>query len=64
MPRVERGTVTVLLVDFLAAMRVMTAGLIYTKVDPVYLVILSGITFGLFFLVWALLVRSGRPVAK
>ena len=64
MPQVERGTVAVLLVDFLAAMGVMTFGLIYARVDPAYLVLLSAITFGLFFIVWALLARSGKPPAK
>ncbi len=38
----------------------MTAGLIYARVNPVYLVLLSAITFALFFLVWALLVKSAR----
>jgi len=64
MPQVERGTVAVLLVDFLAAMGVITFGLLYAKVDPVYLVLLSAITFGLFFIVWALLAKSGKPTAK
>jgi len=64
MPQVERGTIAVLLVDFLAAMGVITFGLIYAKADPVYLVLLSAITFGLFFVVWALLARSGKPAAK
>jgi hypothetical protein len=61
MPQVERGTVAVLLVDFLAAMAVIAFGVIYAKVDPVYLVLLSAITFALFFIVWALLARSGKP---
>jgi len=61
MPQVERGTVAVLLADFLAAMGVITFGLIYAKVDPVYLALLSAITFGLFLIVWALLARSGKP---
>ena len=64
MPQVERGTVVVLLADFLAAMGVITFGLIYAKVDPVYLVLLSAITFGLFFIVWALLAKSAKPAAK
>jgi hypothetical protein len=63
-PQIERGTVAVLLVDFLAAMGVMTFGLIYAKVDPIYLVLLSAITFGLFFVVWALLVKSAKPAAS
>ena len=57
-PRTERGTVAVLLIDFLAAMAVITGGLLYAKVAPVYLVILAGITFALFFIVWALLSKS------
>ncbi len=60
MPRIERGTVAVLLVDFLAAMAVITGGLLYARVDPVYLVLLGAITFALFFLVWALLAKSAK----
>jgi len=56
--RVERGTVAVLLVDFLAAVGVMTFGLLYARVDPVYLVLLSAVTFALFLLVWVMLRRS------
>lgn len=61
MPQVERGTVAVLLADFLAAMGVIAFGVIYAKVDPVYLVLLSAITFALFFVVWALLAKSSKP---
>jgi len=64
MPQVERGTVAVLLVDFLAAMGVITFGLLYAKVDPVYLVLLSAMTFVLFFIVWALLAKSGKTAAR
>jgi len=64
MPQVERGTVVVLLADFLAAMGVITFGLIYARVDPVYLVLLSAITFGLFFIVLVLLAKSAKPPAK
>ena len=64
MPQVERGTVVVLLADFLAAMGVITFGLIYARVDPVYLVLLSAITFGLFFIVLVLLAKSAKPAAK
>ena len=63
MPKVERGTVAVLLIDFLAAMGVITFGLLYAKVNPVYLVLLSAITFGLFFVVWVLLAKSGKPAS-
>jgi len=45
----------VLLADFLAAMGVITFGLFYAKISPVYLLLLSAITFSLFFLVWVLL---------
>jgi hypothetical protein len=48
-------------VDFLAAMGVMTAGLLYAKVNPIYLVLLSAITFALFFVVGALLRKSVKP---
>lgn len=58
MVRVERGTVAILLVDFLAAMGVMTFGLLYANVDPVYLAVLSAVTFALFLLVWVMLRRS------
>lgn len=51
MPRIEKGTVAVLLVDFLAAMAVITGGLLYARVDPAYLLVLGAITFALFFLV-------------
>jgi hypothetical protein len=61
MPQVERGTAAILVVDFLATMGAITFGLIYAKMDPVYLVLLSAITFGLFFVVWALLARSSKP---
>jgi hypothetical protein len=61
MPAIDRGTTSVLLVDFLAAMGVMTFGLLYAKVDPVYLVLLAAITFALFFMVWALLAKSSEP---
>jgi len=64
MPQVEKGTVVVLLADFLAAMGVITFGLIYARVDPVYLVLLSAITFGLFFIVLVLLAKSANPAAK
>ena len=60
---IERATVAVLLVDFLAAMGVITAGLLYARISPVYLVCLGVITFALFFIVWVLLSRSGRPSA-
>jgi len=56
----DRGTTAVLLVDFLAAMGVITFGLLYARVNPVYLFLLASITFGLFFLVWALLSRADR----
>jgi hypothetical protein len=54
--------VAVLLVDFLAAMAVITFGLLYAKVDPVYLALLSAITFILFFVVSILLTRSDQYV--
>ena len=60
MPRTERGTVAVLLADFLAAMAVMTGGLLYTKIAPAYLLLLVGLTFGLFFVVWLLLALSNK----
>jgi hypothetical protein len=55
--KVERGTVAVLLIDLLAAMGVMTFGLLYARVDPAYLALLSAITFALFLLVWVMLRR-------
>ena len=55
--KVERGARVVLLVDFLATMGVITFGLLYAKVEPVYLALLAGITFALFFIV-SFLVRS------
>jgi hypothetical protein len=61
LPKIERGTVAVLLVDFLAAMGAITFGLVYAKVELVYIVLLSAITFGLLFIVWALLAKSGKP---
>jgi hypothetical protein len=60
MPGIERGTVAVLLIDFLATMGVITAGLLYAKVDPAYLVLLSAITFRLFLVVWVLLKSKAR----
>jgi hypothetical protein len=48
----------VLLADFLVTMVVITFGLLYAKVNPVYLAILAGITFALFFVVSTLLTRS------
>ena len=56
------GTVAVLLVDFLAAMAVITFGLLYAKTNPIDLVILAGLTFALFFVVSALLHRSDAYV--
>jgi hypothetical protein len=56
--RIERGTVTVLLIDFLAAMGVMTGGLLYAHIQPIYLAVLSGITFVLFLFVWILMTRT------
>ena len=50
-----------LLADFLAAVAAITFGLLYAKVDPVYLILLLGITFALFFIVWWLL---GHQVAS
>jgi len=55
-----RGSVAVLLVDFLAAMAVITFGLLYAKESPVDLLILAGLTFGLFFVISILLSRSER----
>jgi hypothetical protein len=48
----------VLLADFLAAMAVITFGLLYARVDPIYLVVLSAITFALFFIVSFLMRQS------
>jgi len=62
--RVRKGTTKILLVDFLVAMGVMTFGLLYAKISPIYLVLLSSITFVLFFIVSILLVDSDRYVAK
>jgi len=52
--------VAVLLVDFLAAMAVITFGLLYAKASPLDLVILAGLTFALFFVVSALLSKSDQ----
>ena len=63
MPKVERGTVAVLLIDFLAAMGVITFGLLYAKVNPVYLALVAAITFVLFYIVWVLLAMPGKPAS-
>jgi membrane-bound metal-dependent hydrolase YbcI (DUF457 family) len=60
--KVERGAGVVLLVDFLATMGVITFGLLYARVDPVYLALLAGITFALFFVISFLLRRSSVSV--
>ena len=58
----------VLLADFLAAVGAITFGLLYAKVNLGYLLLLLGITFGLFFVVWGLLaqadVNEGRSSVK
>jgi hypothetical protein len=54
----DRGTMAVLLADFLAAVGAITFGLLYAKVDLGYLLLLLGITFGLFFVVWGLLAQA------
>lgn len=59
-----RGTAAVLLVDFLAAMAVITFGILYARASPIDLVILGGLTFALFFLVSALLSKSDQYVRK
>jgi hypothetical protein len=56
--RIERGTVVVLLVDFLAVMGVMTGGLLYAHIQPIFLALLSAVTFALFLFVWILMTRS------
>lgn len=48
----------------MAAMGVITFGLLYAKISPIYLVLLAGITFVLFFVVSILLVGSDRYVDK
>ena len=53
-----------LLVDFLAAMAVITFGLLYAKESPIDLVILGGLTFALFFVVSALLSKSDQYVRQ
>jgi len=54
----DRGTMAVLLADFLAAVGAITFGLLYAKVNLGYLLLLLGITFGLFFVVWGLLAQA------
>ena len=60
----ERGTTVVLLIDFLVTMGVATAGLLYIKVNPLYLLMMSVLTFVLFLIVWALLLGSNKYLAK
>ena len=59
-----KGTTAILLADFLAAMGSITFGLLYAKVNPVYLVLLCAITFGLFLTVWALLAKSDSAMSS
>jgi hypothetical protein len=42
----------------------MTFGLLYAKISPVYLVLLSSITFVLFFILSVLLTDSDRYVVR
>ncbi len=53
-----RGTVAVLLADFLAAMAVITFGLLYARTSPFDLLILTSITIGFFLVVLVLLSKS------
>lgn len=64
MKGVDRGTTVVLLVDFLVTMSVVTGGLLYAKINPVYLLMISVVTFVLFFVIWGLLLGSNKYVAK
>ncbi len=57
--RTDRGTVAVLLADFLVTIAVTSAAFVYDRLSPLDLLALSLPTFTLFFLVGALLARSG-----
>ena len=58
--RTDRGTVAVLLADFLVTTAVTSAAFVYDRLSPSDLLALSLPTFALFFVVGSLLVSSDR----
>ena len=54
----NRGTTIVLLIDFIATMGVTTAGVLYLRTSPLYLLLLAMVTFVLFFVISGLLSLS------
>jgi hypothetical protein len=61
---VTRGTTAILLIDFLVTIVVTTAGVLYIRAGPTYLLLLSAVTFVLFFIILGLLSASNKYLAS